>query len=352
MRHAEGPTVCPFVALESDRDRRLDEPDHRHRCYAEPTPAPRAIAHQEAYCLSPGFTLCPIFQDWAKRAAASPIVAPPAAGAAPADEPEQLAAFDAPPVPPVPPASPLELGSQYARPQVPPPEPPPVPDAPRPTHIERIASSPDRAYPAEPAPLPGFLASRERPPPAPERPVDLSPPAAGVPIERVKPRSMDERAAQRDAVIPSWDRDERFNPPRAGRGRVGRGEGSDIAGRMTTILAVLALLSLALLLLVFAPGFLGGSPDSSPPVGAASPTPGETAPPATASPAPAATPQTYTIQAGDSMLGIAGRFGLTLEQLLAANQQIANPNQIQAGQVIVIPPADSGLPTSGPAATP
>ena len=63
-------TACPFVALELDRDRRSDRPDYRHRCYAEPTPAPRTIAHQERYCLSPNFSGCPIFQDWAVRAAA------------------------------------------------------------------------------------------------------------------------------------------------------------------------------------------------------------------------------------------------------------------------------------------
>ena len=69
----EGPAACPFVALELDRDRRSDAPDYRHRCFAEPTPQPRAIAHQEAYCLSPNFAACPIFQDWAIRAAARPV---------------------------------------------------------------------------------------------------------------------------------------------------------------------------------------------------------------------------------------------------------------------------------------
>jgi len=38
----EGPAACPFVALELDRDRRSDAPDYRHRCFAEPTPQPRA----------------------------------------------------------------------------------------------------------------------------------------------------------------------------------------------------------------------------------------------------------------------------------------------------------------------
>lgn len=45
-------------------------PDHRHRCYAEARPAPRALAHQEAYCLSSAFPVCPTFQDWARREAA------------------------------------------------------------------------------------------------------------------------------------------------------------------------------------------------------------------------------------------------------------------------------------------
>ncbi|HEX7472340.1 MAG TPA: hypothetical protein VF323_04605, partial [Candidatus Limnocylindrales bacterium] len=62
--------ACPFVAFDDDRDERADRPDHRHRCYAEIRPAPRAIAHQESYCLSPRFPACPTFQDWARREAA------------------------------------------------------------------------------------------------------------------------------------------------------------------------------------------------------------------------------------------------------------------------------------------
>ncbi len=67
---ADGASACPFVAFEDDRDERATVPDHRHRCYAEPRPAPRALAHQEAYCLSSAFPVCPIFQDWARREAA------------------------------------------------------------------------------------------------------------------------------------------------------------------------------------------------------------------------------------------------------------------------------------------
>jgi hypothetical protein len=67
---ADGAHACPFVAFEDDRDERASVPDHRHRCYAEVRPAPRALAHQEAYCLSPAFPVCPTFQDWARRESA------------------------------------------------------------------------------------------------------------------------------------------------------------------------------------------------------------------------------------------------------------------------------------------
>src|SRR3954447_10585258 len=82
----EGAQACPFVAFEQERDERATTPDHRHRCFAEQRPAPRAIAHQEAYCLSSAFPVCPTFQDWARREAATPrgagIGAPAAAAAA------------------------------------------------------------------------------------------------------------------------------------------------------------------------------------------------------------------------------------------------------------------------------
>ncbi len=95
----ETPGACPFVALELDRDKRADKPDYRHRCFAEPTPAPRSIAHQEAYCLSPKFSACPVFQDWAVRAAARPVNAggAGAAGAAAGAAVARAAAQTSPP---------------------------------------------------------------------------------------------------------------------------------------------------------------------------------------------------------------------------------------------------------------
>lgn len=80
--------ACPFVAFEDDRDARSTAPDHRHRCFAESVPAPRAIAHQDAYCLSPAFAVCPAFQDWARREAAAARPAPASAGTPPARQRE------------------------------------------------------------------------------------------------------------------------------------------------------------------------------------------------------------------------------------------------------------------------
>jgi hypothetical protein len=68
---AERPTACPFLAFDEDRDYRSDRPDHRHRCFAEPRPAPRAISHQELFCLGGAFGECPTFASWAAREAAA-----------------------------------------------------------------------------------------------------------------------------------------------------------------------------------------------------------------------------------------------------------------------------------------
>jgi spore coat assembly protein SafA len=58
---------------------------------------------------------------------------------------------------------------------------------------------------------------------------------------------------------------------------------------------------------------------------------------------------TYVIQPGDTLFFIAGRFGVTVEDILAANPQITNPDLIFPGQIIEIPipapppPPDPGI---------
>ena len=46
----------------------------------------------------------------------------------------------------------------------------------------------------------------------------------------------------------------------------------------------------------------------------------------------------YTVVAGDTMSGIAAKFGVSLSALVAANPQIKNPDLIYAGQVLTIRP--------------
>ncbi len=63
------------------------------------------------------------------------------------------------------------------------------------------------------------------------------------------------------------------------------------------------------------------------------PTPGTPVPD---TPTPSTGQQTYTVREGDSLSGIAARFGITEKQLEQANN-ITDPNSIYAGQVLVIP---------------
>jgi LysM repeat protein len=65
------------------------------------------------------------------------------------------------------------------------------------------------------------------------------------------------------------------------------------------------------------------------------PAPVPTEPPVT--PTTQSLGSTYTVQAGDSFASIAAQFGVTIEALAAANQGV-DPNALQPGQVLIIPP--------------
>jgi LysM repeat protein len=49
-------------------------------------------------------------------------------------------------------------------------------------------------------------------------------------------------------------------------------------------------------------------------------------------------PTVYKVAPGDTLSGIATKFGVTVAALLAANPQIKDPNQIAVGDEITIPP--------------
>lgn len=65
--------------------------------------------------------------------------------------------------------------------------------------------------------------------------------------------------------------------------------------------------------------------------------------------APTVAATTYTVQAGDTLIGIATQFGVSVDDLARANG-IADDkrDQLQVGQVLVIPPrvSDQAVPTA------
>ena len=410
----DGSPACPFVAFEDDRDERASSPDHRHRCYAEAQPAPRALAHQEAYCLSSAFPVCPTFQEWARREAAharaggtasAPPVGASIEGAAAAsmiedhddpgygrehlgdpderderlddghgdeaDEPLALPPRRNPPrdwAAPPPWASGApgfgaggfgaeadgestpEVVARRAEGQglagsaadrlaagerviVPPPDgAPPIPtQSPLKTSMRAAAPDPELAG------LVGGQAPVDQPEDAVPRPtrggrrrtVSSTRDAAA---ERARDR---ERARPVAPVVegPSWERARRFEAyPQI--------KGARAMPNLSRV-AVLALaLAVAALAVFFLPAlFVGGSKTGA----SASPGASEVvaSPSLEPTPAPLPSQQTYTIKAGDTLSKIAKRYGLTVDQLLAANKStIKDPNKIKVGDQIVIPKAE------------
>ena len=119
---------------------------------------------------------------------------------------------------------------------------------------------------------------------------------------------------------------------------------------MAALAGAVGIAALALFMLPALLGIGGGSP-SSPKPSASLPSAASAAP--TAVPAPTA--QVYIIKSKDTLSRVARKFGITLEELLAANPQITKPDRISLGQEIIIPvpvTAPSANPSANPSAKP
>jgi hypothetical protein len=145
---------------------------------------------------------------------------------------------------------------------------------------------------------------------------------------------------------PAWERPRRYEAYPSLRTRIGMPRGVPRAAGYAALLGVVAVL-----LFLLGPRILGLVADDDT-TGAASPTPVASAA-ATPSPEPTEppppTPQVYVVKDGDTMSKIARRFGVTVEDIMAANPQIKNPDRIRIGDRITIPPPadENGFPEDG-----
>lgn len=395
--------ACPFVAFGDDREGRSTSPDHRHRCFAESPAAPRAAAHQEAYCLSSAFPVCPTFQDWARREAAHargagerPETAPTAMASSSrvgpavdesAHEPAHEPARDDREEPPVtrnPPRDwaappPWAMGAAGSGagaagagggasaagaggttrsgataatgiPATPPPEGQGLAGSPADllaggAVASGAAWSASAAGSASTAPddeLAGLVQGRSgaaTPAAPPIRPASDSYP----PPTRTGSRpSVSSTRPAGDAIPgPVWEHSRRNEAYPTIRTRVG------MPGlpRVAVLAGAVGIAALALFMLPALLGIGGGGSPSAKPsasLGAATAVP-------TATIRPGPTAQVYVIKKGDTMSKIANRFGVTVEEIMAVNPEITNPNKIALGQEIVIPAASS---SASPATTP
>jgi hypothetical protein len=134
---------------------------------------------------------------------------------------------------------------------------------------------------------------------------------------------------------PAWERPRRYEAYPSLRTRVGL---PAINGVGRVGLAALALFVAALALFFVGPMLLGiGSDDTgggavatATPIAEETPTPAPT-------PIPEPTPTIYVVKKGDTMSKIANKFNLTVDEVLAANPQIKNPNKISIGDEVTIP---------------
>ncbi|HEY8870985.1 MAG TPA: LysM peptidoglycan-binding domain-containing protein [Candidatus Limnocylindrales bacterium] len=381
--------VCPFVAFDEDRDQRAENPDHRHRCYADERPAPRALAHQAAYCLSSSFPACPTFQDWARREAATPrpaAIADGHAGEAPRRNPP--AEWMTPPAWRGAPAEDRPDAAGASRSS--------SADAwrgssPPGRRDEGLAASPayrlasghsaDTAWRADfdrvddedgdsiddsasrrgPAGAGGYAggvaagaaaagtlgagASRAGAAGG-AGAAGFGAPGGAAGVARAPGfaaggAAPDGRRGDPDVSAPSWERPRRFEAYPTLKTRVG-------LPNVPRVVPIAAGVVVAAIILFLLPGFFFGKPAGV----ASSPSPAASALASAAAevtPAPAPSALTYTVAKGDTMSKIAAKFHVSLADLVAANKaKFPDPNKIVVGSVLIIP---GSVPSSLPGAS-
>ena len=308
MSYGEGNAACPFLAFEDDRDHRADFADSRHRCFAAAEPEPLDASHQERFCLSVAFAACPIFLDWARAEAAGVVGG--ASGGAPARKASRTPA-DVPAFP----GSPSSSGR------------------------------PGRTTPAEAAGVPAHAADPgsglwgfEG---APKRTVapPVIPPVATPETSLVTPPM-----ARRQVTKPDWE-----HPP--SYGEFPRLRPRDDRSSNQPLLLALVGVSVVMVALILGPLFApkGGGPTPSPSKSSASPSSSESVVP---TPEPDRTFFVYRVKSGDTLNSIAVRYGISYEQIRAANPQITNPDHIIVGQPVYVPWQTWVIPSPTPELTP
>ncbi|MFQ5944051.1 MAG: LysM peptidoglycan-binding domain-containing protein [Anaerolineales bacterium] len=124
------------------------------------------------------------------------------------------------------------------------------------------------------------------------------------------------------------------------------------------LLGALAVVLLVVGLFLVVLWFTGDSPPALPAFlrsDTDTPEPSSTPQPPTATVEPSLTPEpsetptptgpiTYVVEEGDSLASISDQFGVTIDQLIAANN-LVDPNNIGVGSQLIIPDPESDLPT-------
>ena len=152
-----------------------------------------------------------------------------------------------------------------------------------------------------------------------------------------------ERAAA-DPSAPSWERPRRFEAYpslKSGGGRVAELPRPVLYGLIVLIVGA-ALFATPFVLRVFT----SGDGASASPTPAASASAGASVAPSI-TPVPSPSPTIYVVKAGDVLSRLAVKFGVTVDQIVKANPQIKNPDRLNLGDQLVIPPAVAPAITDG-----